>query len=72
MQLKAAMILLTASLPVAAAAQPTEPPSLPATRLQTPPVLDGDVLGDPAWQKIVPESNFTSDPNSSVPQQTQR
>ena len=34
------------------------PPVLTATRVEEPPVLDGDVLGDPGWAKATPVEGF--------------
>ena len=57
--------LLVASLaclprPVAAQAaeRPAAPPSAVATRVSQPPVVDGDVLGDPAWAAVPPLTDF--------------
>jgi len=36
----------------------TERPVMQAFELGTPPVLDGDVLGDPAWTGLVPATGF--------------
>ena len=48
--------------PAAVAAQPAAPPSgrpsLTAVRVQDAPVVDGEVLTDPAWQTAVPVSRF--------------
>lgn len=37
---------------------PAERPSMQAFSLPSAPVMDGDVLGDPAWQGVVPASGF--------------
>ena len=36
----------------------TERPAMEATALSTAPELDGTVLGDPAWQGVIPASGF--------------
>jgi len=53
---------------VAAAAQPQAParpeaprPSLTASRAAQPPLLDGDIAGDPAWAGAAPSSGFTQE-----------
>ena len=40
------------------AAPPSEPPAMAATRLDSPPVLDGIVTGDPAWHGATPATGF--------------
>ncbi len=42
----------------AAASQTPTPPSMQASRAATPPTLDGDVLGDPAWSQVRPATGF--------------
>jgi hypothetical protein len=42
----------------AAADPPASPPSLRAVRLATPPLLDGEVLGDHAWNGVEPVTEF--------------
>jgi len=37
---------------------PGEPPVMQAFELQTAPVIDGVVLGDPAWQGLIPATGF--------------
>ena len=39
-------------------AKPEGRPSLAASRVASAPTLDGDVLGDPAWQNATPSSGF--------------
>ena len=54
----------------AAAGQPApaERPHVAATRLATSPVLDGEVLGDAAWQGVTPASDFwQTQPNDGYP-----
>lgn len=52
-------------LPASAAAQSPQPPaasrvpSMSASALTATPALDGDVLGDPAWNDVAPASGFT-------------
>src|SRR5262245_22890504 len=42
-----------------AASQPAEsPPAIHAVRIETAPVLDGDVLDDPAWAETEPAQQF--------------
>jgi Domain of unknown function (DUF5916) len=41
-----------------AASPPVGSPTVTATRVEEPPTLDGNVLGDPAWQQAVPVSSF--------------
>ena len=40
------------------ARRPDKPPVMQAFELQTSPVIDGVVLGDPAWQGLIPASGF--------------
>ena len=51
-----------ACLPRAVAAQPSAPPAAPpiaaAVRVAQPPLVDGDVLGDPVWAAIPPLTAF--------------
>ncbi len=55
-------LLLCAALAAAQAPAATHPPAgrpeLAAVRVEQPPVLDGDVLGDPAWQSATPGDTF--------------
>jgi len=44
--------------PLAAQAPPTEAPRLRAVRITTPPVIDGDVQGDPVWGPVPVVSEF--------------
>jgi hypothetical protein len=59
-----ATVLLAAglALPAAWAAAPAVPPQTPpaatAVRVTTPPTVDGDVLGDPAWAAAPPIAGF--------------
>ncbi len=53
---------LSAALPAGAvnraAVAPSDPPTARAVRIEKPPVVDGDVLGDPAWSAIEPLTDF--------------
>lgn len=55
---------LSLFMPMAGAAQqsvmpePSRAPSLTATRVAQGPTIDGEVVGDPAWQSAVPASSF--------------
>jgi hypothetical protein len=71
-QLLRCAVLLLWVLPAAAQERPTEPPTMQAKRLQTAPVIDGDVLGDRAWNGPVPATGFwQTQPNNGYPS-TQR
>ena len=59
MSFKPAALVLAACLPLVAAAQEPVRPTLSAAKLDVVPALDGKVIGDPAWQAIVPETTFT-------------
>ena len=48
----------TEAAPRPAATPPAEPPEAVATRAGKAPVLDGDVLGDPAWATVPPLTDF--------------
>ena len=56
------VLLLSAALAAgqgpAAPRAPSSRPALAAARVEQPPVLDGDVLGDPAWQAAEPSGTF--------------
>ena len=59
------MVALALLLPAAteaatrtAVSPPAEPPEAVATRAEEAPVLDGDVLGDPAWATVPPLTDF--------------
>ena len=68
MYLRLAALILLACIPMSAAAQDTPRPSIPATKLNAPPALDGEILGDPAWQAIPPETSFTQNtPDEGMP-----
>ncbi|MGD8347377.1 MAG: hypothetical protein PVI83_09020, partial [Lysobacterales bacterium] len=68
MFLKPAVLALLAGLPLIAAAQPAVRPVLPATALAQAPLLDGQVLDDPAWQTVVPDTSFTQNtPDDGAP-----
>jgi len=43
---------------VSADTAPNEPPVMQAFELHTAPIIDGRVLGDPAWQGVIPASGF--------------
>ncbi len=65
-----AAIALLAAQSVAAA--PTTPPTAAAAALEQAPILDGNVIGDPAWSSISPASDFWQiQPNDGEPS-TQR
>jgi hypothetical protein len=56
------------SLAQAPAASPDSRPTIRAARVTDGPVLDGNVLGDPVWQAIVPVSEFLQEqPNEGQP-----
>jgi hypothetical protein len=57
-QLLCRAALLLMALPAAAQDRPTEPPTMQAKRLQAVPVIDGNVLGDAAWNGPVPATGF--------------
>jgi hypothetical protein len=62
----------TGTLPVAS--PPAEPPAAEAGRAVEPPVIDGDVRGDPAWASIAPLTRFwqtTPDAGSPASQPTE-
>jgi hypothetical protein len=60
--------LLFAAWPAATQERPTEPPTMQAKRLQVAPVIDGDVLGDAAWNGPVPATGFwQTRPNNGYP-----
>jgi hypothetical protein len=46
---------------VAAAGVEARRPATSAIRAEQPPVIDGDVLGDPVWQQIQPASGFVQE-----------
>jgi hypothetical protein len=60
-----------AFLAVAAVAQPMRPdtqPEMQASALQTAPVVDGNVIGDPAWNGVEPVTDFwQTRPNDGFP-----
>ena len=58
--LAASLACLSAPRPVAAQppAAPAAPPTAVAVRAEKPPVVDGDVLGDPAWAAVPPLTDF--------------
>ena len=61
-------ILLFAAWPAATQERPTEPPAMQAKPLQLAPVIDGDVLGDAAWNGPVPAAGFwQTQPNDGHP-----
>lgn len=63
-----AVALLLASLSMTVSAQTTDRPALPATPLTRPPVIDGNILDDPAWQAVTPETTFTQNtPEDGMP-----
>ena len=53
------VLVFSALLPARAIAQNENRRSFPAVRVETPPVLDGEVRDDPAWQEITPTGGFT-------------
>ena len=74
MYLKPAALALLASIPLAAFAQAPDRPGMPAAKVDTAPALDGDVLGDPVWQTIDPQTEFiqnTPDDGLPVSQKTE-
>jgi hypothetical protein len=54
-----AALISSALLPAAASAQNDNRRSFPAVRVETAPVLDGEVRNDPAWQAITPTGGLT-------------
>ena len=61
-------IVLFAAWPAATQERPTEPPAMQAKPLQLAPVIDGDVLGDAAWNGPVPATGFwQTQPNDGHP-----
>lgn len=43
-------------------------PNMDASRLETPPTLDGVITGDPAWMTVIPATGFTQvQPNEGMP-----
>jgi len=50
--------VLVSTASMAAEGPPTERPEMQAFELQSAPLLDGAVLGDEAWQGVVPASGF--------------
>ena len=65
---------LFGSLTVAQEVSEAEGPSVRASFLQTTPILDGQIQGDPAWDSIEPISNFTQilpDAGSSASMKTE-
>ena len=67
MQRVVAAILLIAPL-LLQAAPAVQRPELKAARLDSPPVLDGDVLGDRAWRGVPVETSFTQNtPDDGAP-----
>ena len=68
-QVLAACIAFLASPTLAQSqARPDEPPVMRAKALQTAPVVDGDVLGDSAWEGSVPATGFwQTQPNDKFP-----
>jgi hypothetical protein len=50
--------LVLVAVASAVAAPPAEPPSLVAAGLDSPPILDGIVAGDPAWRGATPARGF--------------
>ncbi len=68
------MLLFSALLPVGAAAQDDKKRSFTAIRLETAPVLDGEVRNDPVWQAITPTGGFvqtTPDEGQPASQRTE-
>ena len=58
-RLTTAVLLLAATTATAQTPQkPEGRPAIAATRVTTAPSLDGDVVGDPAWQQATPASGF--------------
>jgi len=55
----ALVLLLLVSTSEAYVAAPPGRPSVQAVALEQPPVLDGHVLGDPAWAAVKPATGFT-------------
>jgi hypothetical protein len=64
--------LWAGDVPAQVLATATEPvrtrPVAAAVRVETPPVVDGDVLGDPIWQRALPASGFVQEqPDEGTP-----
>ncbi len=78
--MRLALILLislataTMAAPLSAATPPTEPPVAEAGQASEAPVVDGDVLGDPAWAGVEPLTGFwqtTPDAGSPASERTE-
>ena len=68
MQRLVAAFLVLACLPLEAETPPVLRPELEAARLDTPPVLDGEILEDPAWRGVPVETSFTQNtPDDGAP-----
>ncbi len=68
MLLRMAALILSACIPLTALAQSADRPTLPATKLDSPPTLDGEILNDPVWQSVAAETQFTQNrPDEGTP-----
>lgn len=54
----ASLLAVLALIPLASDAQDASRRELPAVTVDTAPVLDGDVRGDPVWQAVTPTGGF--------------
>jgi hypothetical protein len=61
-------LFFSALLPAGASAQDDDRRSFPAVRVETAPVLDGEVRNDPVWQAITPTGGLTqTTPDEGLP-----
>ncbi len=56
--LAACVIALSAASATAQDAAPTQPPAARAVKVNEPPLVDGNILDDPAWRAATPISDF--------------